>query len=307
MVLMERPWAEGGPRVMDMSRKIAVLTDTNCDLPPELLKKYNIFCLPLVINSGTQEYRDGIDLTVTDIYARQKKEHFGTSLPRPADLTAAFDAMVHSGYTKAVVLLLGSALSGSTNMARLMADERDDLEIAVYDTKSASIGVGILALQTALYIQRGLPFHILCQQVEQLIAGTKVFFSLDTLEYLQRGGRIGKATALAGGLLQIKPILTFDETGTINTAAKVRGSKAVPARLLELVSDYRAAHGPNARFNLVVCDGGVPQAGAALEAALCQALPGAERVVHGQLDATLAVHLGPNLLGAGIQLLKSTL
>lgn len=290
---------------MELHQKTAILTDTNCDLAPTLLKQYNIFCLPLVITSGAKEYRDGINISVEEVYARQKKDDdFKTSLPRTEDITAAFDAMVRMGYDSAIVLLLGSALSGSTNVVRLMAQERDDIDIAVFDTRSASIGVGVIALQTAQYAQNGLPFAQLKDRVAALIAGTKVFFSIDTLEYLRRGGRIGNATALAGGLLQIKPILTFDETGSINTAAKVRGSKAVQGRLIELVSAWHASQPKNTRYNLVVCDGNAPAAGAALEAALKAALPNAAQVLHGQIDATLAVHLGPNLLGAGIQLLR---
>lgn len=289
-----------------MENKIAILTDSNCDLPQEYFKKYPIFKLPLVICCDGAEYRDGINITVQDVYARQPKENFTTSLPRQQDIAATLDAMRDAGYTQVIVLLLAGALSGTTNLLRLIARERKDLDIAVYDTNEASVGVGILALQAAQYAARGVPFHLLKKLTAQLIADTKVFFSLDALKYLQRGGRIGKATAIAGTLLQIKPILTFDETGVINTAAKVRGRMAVTPRLIELVTALVAAR-PGVRYNLVVCDGDAPAEGAALRAALLKALPSSEQVLHGQLDATLAVHLGPQLLGAGVQFLRSDL
>lgn len=289
---------------MEASKKVAILTDSNCDLPQEYFKKYPIFRLPLVVCCGTQSYRDGVDITVQDVYNRQKAEDFTTSLPRPEDIGTTLDAIRDAGYGRVVVLILGSALSGATNLIRLAAQERTDLEIAVFDSKSASVGTGVLAVQAAQYAQRGLPFHVLKKLIDQIIADTYTYFSLNTMEYLQRGGRIGRATAIAGTLLQIKPVLTFDREGVIATSAKVRGRAAVQKRLVELVQ----AHAPNdgrTRYNLVVCDGNAPEEGAALKAALTAALPDYVNLIHGQIDATLAVHLGPQLLGAGIQLLRS--
>ena len=107
--------------------------------------------------------------------------------------------------------------------------------------------------------------------------------------------------------MQIKPILTFDrKDGMISTAAKVRGRRGVQQRLIELATELAAKH-PGEEYNLVVCDGNVPEEGAALEAALTRALPNGHRVLHGKIDATLAVHLGPNLLGVGVQFLNSKL
>ncbi len=296
----------------DTKQTVAVLTDSNCDLPQEYFKKYPIFRLPLGISCGETLYRDGVDITVEDVYARQKNTDFKTSLPRVEDIDAVLDAIQNAGYRQIIALPLAEVLSGTANLLRLAAAERDGLEMAVYDTKSSSVGVGILALQTAQYAARGVPFHVLTKLTEQLIADTYVFFSLDTLEYLQRGGRIGRVTAIAGALLNIKPILSFaKEDGVIYTPGKVRGRKAVEPWLVEhlvtMLAKEEKAAGARLRYNLVVCDGGVPQEGAALEAAVKKALPDHENLLHGQLDATLAVHLGPRLLGAGIQFLRSGL
>ncbi len=293
--------------------QVAVLTDSNCDLPQECFKNYPLFLLPLCITSGETTYRDGVDITVEEIYARQKKERFTTSLPRQEDIAAVLDAIYDEGYRHVIALPIAGVLSGTANLLRLEAAERPEMEVAVYDTKSSSIGVGILALQTAQYSAHGVPFHLLTKLTEQLIEDTTVFFSLDTLEYLQRGGRIGRATAIAGTLLNIKPILSFDHAdGVIYTPAKVRGRKAVAPWLLErltamVAKEQAAAGGARVRYNLVVCDGGVPEEGAALESALKKALPDFACLVHGQLSATLAVHLGPRLLGAGIQFLRTAL
>lgn len=163
-----------------------------------------------------------------------------------------FAEIKRQGYTKAVAILLSGGLSGTVNHVRLEAEEQEGLEIAVYDSRQASIGIGVIALQAARYAETGMGFEELKEKIERLIANTKVFFSIDTLEYLQKGGRIGKAAALAGMLLDIKPILSFDEEGEIYTAAKVRTRKQVEKRLLQLVEEQRKEGRP---YNLVVADG----------------------------------------------------
>lgn len=288
---------------MERTEKIAVITDTCCDLPREIFKQYPIFCVPLVVTCGAESYRDNIDIEVADVYARQKGETFKTSLPRPQDIADVYDAIARQGYTHVIVLMIAECLSGANNLMRISAADHPELTVRVYDSKSASIGLGALAMQTAQYIREGMTFDALCAKMDRLIADTVVWFSLDTLEYLQRGGRIGRATALAGSLLQIKPVLTFDRAdGLISTAAKVRGRRAVQPKLLELAEALVESR-PGEAYNLVVCDGACPEEGAALEKALTRMLPDAQRVLHGQIDATLAVHLGPNLLGVGVQFL----
>ena len=262
---------------MEAANKIAIITDTCCDLPQEYLKEYPIFCVPLVVTSGTESYRDNIDITVETIYARQKNENFKTSLPRPQDIEDVYSAIARQGYTHVIVLMIAECLSSANNLMRLAAEEHPELTVKVFDSKSASIGLGALAVQVARYAVRGVAFDPLCELTKRLIDDTVVYFSLDTLEY-----------------------------GMISTAAKVRGRRGVQQRLIELATELAAKH-PGEEYNLVVCDGNVPEEGAALEAALIRALPNAHRVLHGKIDATLAVHLGPNLLGVGVQFLNSKL
>ena len=163
---------------MEAANKIAIITDTCCDLPQEYLKEYPIFCVPLVVTSGTESYRDNIDITVETIYARQKNENFKT----------------RQGYTHVIVLMIAECLSSANNLMRLAAEEHPELTVKVFDSKSASIGLGALAVQVARYAVRGVAFDPLCELTKRLIDDTVVYFSLDTLEYLQRGGRIADQT-----------------------------------------------------------------------------------------------------------------
>ena len=286
--------------------RIAVLTDSSCDLPQQYFKKYPIYRLPLIVTCGETSYRDGVEITADEVYRRQPDENFKTSLPLREDANAVLDTIAADGYKKVIVLPLSSALSSTCNHLRLIAAERTDLEVEVIDSRRcASIGLGMLAVQTAQYAMAGMNFETLKQVVVQMIDDSTVFFCIDTLEYLRRGGRIGRVTAVAGSLLQIKPILTIGTDGVIGTAAKVRGRNAAFARLLDLADGVRA-NGPEApAFNLVVCDGAWPEEGKRLETALKKRLPGCHQLIHGSIDATLAVHLGPHLLGCGVQFLRT--
>lgn len=140
---------------MEAANKIAIITDTCCDLPQEYLKEYPIFCVPLVVTSGTESYRDNIDITVETIYARQKNENFKTSLPRPQDIEDVYSAIARQGYTHVIVLMIAECLSSANNLMRLAAEEHPELTVKVFDSKSASIGLGALAVQVARYAVRG--------------------------------------------------------------------------------------------------------------------------------------------------------
>ena len=199
-----------------------------------------------------------------------------------------------------MAILLSGGLSGTVNHVRLAAEELEGLEVEVYDSRQASIGIGVIALQAAAYVEEGMGFEELKEKIEGLIRGTKVFFSIDTLEYLQKGGRIGKAAALAGMLLDIKPILSFDVEGEIYTAAKVRTRKQVEKRLLQLVEELKEEGRP---YNLVVADGGAPAEREDLEKKLMEILPDSRCLFRAKIGAALSIYLGSGLLGAGIQYL----
>lgn len=285
---------------MSTTEKIAVITDSCADVPQELAEKYHLFILPMRIICLDGEYRDGLDIHAEDIYERLKKELPKSSTPSGADVEDTFTKIKKQGYTKAVAILLSGGLSGTVNHVRLAAEELEELEVEVYDSGQASIGIGVIALQAAKYIEEGMEFGELKQRIKGLIAGTKVFFSIDTLEYLRKGGRIGKAAALAGMLLDIKPILSFDEEGEIYTAAKVRTRRLVEKRLLQLVTEMKKEGRP---YNLMVADGGASAERDSLEKKLLELLPDSCCLYRAKIGAALSIYLGSGLLGVGIQYL----
>ena len=267
-------------------RKIALLTDSCADLSQQLAEENRIHIVPLRIRCADGEYRDGVDITAADIYRRLRSGELPkTSLPVGEDVNAIFDRLAAEGYDGVIAVMLSGGLSGTYN----------------YDSVSGSLGVGITMLQLAEDLRGGASWRELTRKrVPQLIKNTFPFFSVDTLEYLQKGGRIGKVTAVAGTMLQIKPILTFAQDGQLQSVAKVRGRRQVQDRLIDMVV---AACGNHRKYNLAVANGGAPEEMAELKAKLKQALPGYDHIWEGELDGTLSVYIGDGVLGAAVQTL----
>lgn len=281
--------------------KIAILTDSCADVPQYYQEKYHIYTVPMMVTSNDRSYRDGVDIFAKDVYELQKKEILKTSSPQGNDVIATLEKIKADGYSHVIILTIASALSGTVNQIRLFAQDVDDLVVEVFDSKSASIGNGVIVIETAKLRDQGFTFDELVNKVAEIINNTYVYFSIDTLEYLQKGGRIGKATAFVGGALKIKPILSFDkDNGMIYVPSKVRGSKKVKGQLIKLVAK-NIEENPNRSFNLVIADGGDEENHKLLEQELKELYPQANEVINAKIGAALSTYLGSGLLGAGIQ------
>lgn len=282
--------------------KIAFLVDSTADLKPEHIEQMPIYLLPLRIACADGDYNDGEDIFNEDIYRRQEAGELPkTSLPDMSRCMALLEEIKADGYEKVIAIPLSSGLSGTYNMVRLHCEEEKELECVAVDTKMGAMGNGMVILQLWEDIRAGMDWEtIIHQRIPFLVESTHPYFSVDTLEYLQKGGRIGKITAMAGTLLSIKPILGFAEDGQLVNVAKVRGRKGVPAKLIELV---KAHLGDHKVFNLAVENGGDPEGMEALKEELMAAIPGCQHIWDARMDATLATYVGRGMLGAAIQTL----
>ena len=284
-------------------QKIALLTDSCADIAPELAEKYHIFVVPLRILCADGEYLDGVNIRGADIYQRLKAGELPqTSLPAAEEIEKLLTRIVEEGYDGVIAVMLSGGLSGTYNLLRLVAEEcRGKLEVRAFDSVSGSLGLGMTVLQLAEDIRNGMDWEELTERrAPQLIAGTHPFFSVDTLDYLQKGGRIGKVTATAGMLLQIKPLLTFVEDGQLTSVAKVRGRNQVVDKLVDLTVK---ACGGHKRYNLAVANGGAPEGMALVRQKLTAALPDYDHIWEGEIDGTLSVYIGDGVLGAAVQVL----
>ena len=284
-------------------QKIALLTDSCADIAPELAEKYHIFVVPLRILCADGEYLDGVNIRGADIYQRLKAGELPqTSLPAAEEIEKLLTRIVEEGYDGVIAVMLSGGLSGTFNLLRLVAEEcRGKLEVRAFDSVSGSLGLGMTVLQLAEDIRSGMGWEELTERrVPQLIQGSFPFFSVDTLEYLQKGGRIGKVTATAGMLLQIKPILTFAPDGQLTSVAKVRGRHQVIDKLVALTVQRCGEH---KRYNLAVANGGAPEEMAIVKEKLTAALPDYDHIWDGEIDGTLSVYIGDGVLGAAVQVL----
>ncbi len=277
-------------------QKIALVTDSCADIDKKSLKKYDIQVIPLRILYGEEEFSDGVSITAKDIYRRQSTEQAKTSLPSGEAIETLFDRLRAEGYQKVVCVHLSSGLSGTYNMVRLLGEACVGMEVCTYDSKSASLGQGVMVLEIAKRIASGMPWTELLRTIPHIIAGTQVVFCLDTLAYLQKGGRIGRISAMAGTMLQIKPLLSFAPTGELTAIAKVRGRKAAIGKMVEIVQSW-CPEGRTITLGLV--HGDTPTEQRTLRTLLKTQFPDANALYEGELGGTLAVHVGPHLIGIG--------
>ena len=248
-------------------QKIALLTDSCADLSPQLAAENQVFVVPLRILCKDGEYRDGVDIHAADIYARLRSGELPqTSLPAAQDISDAFDAIAAAGYDGVIALMLSGGLSGTYNMVRLLAEERRDLTIRVYDSVSGSLGTGMMILQLAEELRQGMDWQTLTERrVPWLIQNT------------------------------------FPADGQLQSIAKVRGRNLVIRKLIELVTQ---SHNGVARYNLAVANGGAPAEMEILQGKLTTALPNYDHIWSGELDGTLSVYIGDGVLGAAVQRLE---
>ncbi|MCI9311746.1 MAG: DegV family protein [Erysipelotrichaceae bacterium] len=282
-------------------KRIAVLADSCCDVPADLVQQYGLYILPLKIIYHDHEYLDGVDITPQEVYERMGQEIPKTSLPDGEQILHKLDQIKADGYEQLIVITLSGGLSGTNNLIHLIADTYEGMEIFILDTKNIAIGAGFHAIQAARYIEQGLSFSTIQEKLQRDIKNVKIFFVVETLEYLQKGGRIGLVASLLGNALNLKPVISCNEEGVYYTVTKVRGRKQSISRTIELAKAYAQGH---PRIHLAVCHGGASELAAAVETTMKEALRGYEVFISSQISPALGVHTGPGLIGIGIERLE---
>ena len=285
-----------------LTDKIAILIDSGTDVPMELIEKYHMFVAPLRIIFQDGEYNDGLDLTASQLYLRLPQEVPKTSLPSAEVVLQALNQIRAEGYNKVLAITISSGLSGTYNMLHLLAKNIKDLDIHVFDTKNIAIGSGFFAIQAAEYIAEGMDWNTLKHTLQTQLPKSKVFFCLDTLEYLQKGGRIGMVTAMLGTALNLKPIISCNEAGVYYTMAKVRGRQQSLKKILDLAVQYA---GTSKKYNVALIGSGTLglHDAASIRDDVLIKLPNRNLFIEGELGCCLGVHVGPGLVGVGVQIL----
>ncbi|MFD0713647.1 DegV family protein [Paenibacillus sp. GCM10027626] len=221
-------------------RKVRIVADSTSDIPQEIRERLGIEMIPLKVIFGEQSYLDAVTISQEQFYDKLTKEPAlpTTSQPSPVDFMEMYERILDAEPGVAIISIhLSAALSGTYQSAILGSSMLErECDVSVYDSKSASYGIGMLVVKAAEMAEAGCTKDEILQAIEQLKADMKLYFLVDTLEYLQKGGRIGKAAALFGSILNIKPILSLDSEGVVTAIEKVRGQKKAMGRILDLLT-----------------------------------------------------------------------
>ena len=280
-------------------QKIALITDSACDLDLNTLKENNINLLPLRIIYSNGDYRDRIDITPQEVYDNLENEVPKTSLPSAQETEEILTKLETEGYTHVICISISSGLSGSFNAIRLALEDHPKLTSFVYDSKILAYPQGEIVLEVAKLIKEGKSFQEIVQEIPEIRKRVIGYFTINTLEYLKKGGRIGRLAGTVGELLNLKPIITTDEDGVYYNVAKVRGRKQSLSKMTELLKGY---------LDKSKCEIAVLHAGCEDEAIKymnsLKDLPNVESIKIAEISPALGIHGGPGLIGFSVKMVK---
>lgn len=222
--------------------KIAVVVDSGSDVNENLAKGLDIFSLPLRISIDGKEYTDGIDITAQEVFDVLDSAKVTTSLPTGEDIINTFEKLKREGYTHIIAVAISSGLSGTFNVMRNLSNAVDGLEVYVFDTKNISLGSGLLALHAAEMVKDGATFSEIVSSLESKLNDSEVFFTVGSLDYLLKGGRIGLVAGTVANVLNIKPIISCNDEGIYYTVSKARGYGRVIKKMVDAAAKFVGDH-----------------------------------------------------------------
>jgi DegV family protein with EDD domain len=270
----------------------AIVLDSTADLPDAADRFPNWRVVPLYVRFGDESLRDGVDIDSEEFYARLRESSVfpTTSQPTPGDFLACYREL--RAYERIFSLHVSARVSGTFASAETAAAELGHGIVRAVDTETASASISMLALAIQRRLERGTSDEEIDALVERYLQERGLLFTVDTLEFLQRGGRIGKAAAFAGTLLQVKPILSIRD-GEVEPIKRVRGERKAFA---ELAAALETETRDEPAFRLGVAHAAVPERAAELEALVREQRSRAELELVVTLGAVIGSHAGPGAL-----------
>ena len=273
---------------------IRIVTDSSCDLPSGLIEQYGISVLPCYVVVDDQTFKDGLEIQADDFYRRLLADGRTptTAQPTPSDFQTVYRELVGQG-DQIISIHVSSKLSGTLNSAQQAKASLDDgSAVEIIDSQLASIPLGLAVLDAAIMASKGGSVHDIAGQIRQRLNLHHGLFALDTLEYLQKGGRIGKARAFMGSVLHVKPILRLQD-GEAHPVERPRNRERAMSRLVELAQELAPVR------RLAVIYSTDPDRMVELKQGLTGILP-ADQIIESRFGSTLGTYIGPDALGVAV-------
>ena len=278
---------------------VKVITDSSCDLPQELADEHGIIIVPLSIRFGDEEFVDRRDLTPDEFWARVDKSPTlpETAAPSPGAFEEAFRAAAAEGHDGVVAILLSGGLSATTQSAELAAEAvKDTIDVRVIDTRQACAGVGLIALNAAKLAEAGKGLEDIAGAATEEVARTRLYATFDTLDNLRKGGRIGRAQALFGSVLSMKPVIELVD-GVVEAESRQRTRSKSLRHLADKVREAGKldhlvlvhADAPDYNDLLVLLEEFIPR----------------EDIIVTKIGAVIGTHSGPRAMGVVFQISAS--
>lgn len=275
---------------------IKIITDSACDITKAMEQQYGVEIIPLQVNIDGEVYKDREDITPDMVYEKMKVGAVPkTSLVLSDRLADTFTKHAQSG-DEVIYISFTSALSGSHNLAVLTAEdicaEYPDFKIEIIDSKCASFGQGMVVLFAMKALEDGATYDELVAKIRDWSDNMEHIFTVDSLEYLYRGGRISRTTKTVGGLLGIKPILHVDDAGKLVSIEKSRGQKKTLARMVDMMGELNADIA-NETVGIIHAD--APDVAEEVRNMVIEKY-GCKDILMSELGAVIGAHAGPGTI-----------
>jgi DegV family protein with EDD domain len=270
---------------------IRVVTDSNCDLPKDLVDQYGIVVVPLYINIGTESFLDGVELSREQFYhgLPDFESHPTTSVPSPGQFLAAYERLANEGATQILSIQISKTLSAVTNSARLAAEETDRVAVTVFDSGQLTLGTGLQVVAAAQAAADGRSADEIVVMLKELGPRIHVFAVLDTLEFMRRSGRLSRFQFGLGSLLQLKVIIMMHD-GEVSVE-RVRTRKRAVARMITLVRELTPLE------ELALVHTHAPAQAADLLEQASDLFPGDQGPLSAEVTPVIGAHIGPGAVG----------
>jgi DegV family protein with EDD domain len=275
----------------EITMVVKIVTDSSADIPEKIAKDLDISVVPLYVRFGEQVYRDRIDISEDDFYQRLTRDtiHPSTIQPSPQDFTNVYKNLAKDA-DGIVSIHISSKLSGTWNSASQAKESITECPIEVFDSQTLSSGLGLIVISAARLAKDGAKMSDVVKHTKKAMSTVHLLALLDTLKYVLLGGRIGKAKALVGSLLNVKPILTLKD-GEVMPAGQVRSRSKGIDRLLEFAKSAKSIQDLSIAYNTTL-----DEAQALAERMAAAKIIDMDKIIIARIGPMLGVHLGPGAI-----------